>query len=357
MTEEYKCPSCGGTIAFDTKSQEMKCPYCDSTFSVESLKEYESVLKEESAKTDSGDYKSSSEEWNDEGLMHYVCPSCGGEIITNETLASTVCPYCSNNVILTDKLSGILKPDLVIPFKKDKKEAEALFRDALKGKRYLNRAFRDEGHIEEIKGVYVPVWLFSSKADSSITYRAVTTTTWMDRNFMYTKTSHYLLERAGTIEFDKIPVDGSKSLNDDLFESLSPYDFSEAVDFKTAYLSGFLADRYDVTSDESKPRATERAKASLERCIRSTITGYTGLEKKTDNISLKDGECRYALLPVWLLNTKWNGKDYLFGVNGQTGKFVGDLPFDKKKGVRNFLLSTLGFGAVFMALFYLVWAM
>ncbi len=357
MTEEYKCPSCGGTIAFDSASQEMKCPYCDSTFSVESLKEYDTVLREESSKKDSADYSSSSEEWDDEGLMHYVCPSCGGEIITNETLASTVCPYCSNNVILTDKLSGILKPDLVIPFKKDKAQAEECFKNALKGKKYLSRAFKDENHLDDIKGVYVPVWLFSSKADSTITYRAVTTTTWMDRNFMYTKTSHFLLERGGVMKFENIPVDGSKSFSDTLFESISPYDFTEAVDFQTAYLSGFLADRYDLTSAETKSRATERAKASIERHIRDTVTGYTGLEKKTDNIFVTDGQCKYALLPVWLLNTKWKGKDYLFAVNGQNGKFVGDLPFDRKKGVRNFLIGTFALGAVFMALFYIASAM
>ena len=31
-------------------------------------------------------------------------------------------------------------------------------------------------------------------------------------------------------------------------------------------------------------------------------------------------------MPVWMLNTKWKGKDFLFAMNGQTGKLVGDLP-------------------------------
>lgn len=35
---------------------------------------------------------------------------------------------------------------------------------------------------------------------------------------------------------------------------------------------------------------------------------------------------QYALLPVWMLHTKWKGKDYLFSMNGQTGKLTGDLP-------------------------------
>ena len=40
---------------------------------------------------------------------------------------------------------------------------------------------------------------------------------------------------------------------------------------------------------------------------------------------------RLPLLPVWMLHTKWQGKDYLFAMNGQTGKLVGDLPVDKRK--------------------------
>ena len=46
---------------------------------------------------------------------------------------------------------------------------------------------------------------------------------------------------------------------------------------------------------------------------------------------MTDGDVKYALLPVWLLNTKWNGQDYHFAMNGQTGKFVGNLPIDKGK--------------------------
>ena len=354
MTREYKCPCCGGTIEFDSATQKMKCPYCDSTFEVESLKEYDDVLSSESAKTDGGDVKAEQTEWNDDGLRHYVCSSCGGEIITNETLASTVCPYCSNNVILTDKLEGALKPDLVIPFKIDKKEAVSRFRESLKGKKLLNKAFTDENHLEEVKGVYVPVWLFSSAADASITYKATTVETWVDPHYTYTKTNHYLLQRGGNISFEKIPVDGSRNMSDEIMEALGPYDYSGVVDFQTAYLSGFLADKYDVSAEESKPRALERAKVSVEKYFRSTTEGFTLPQVQTESINLNGGECKYALLPVWLLNTKWEGKTYLYAVNGQTGKFVGDLPLDRKKALAWWGIGTAAIAAVAFLIFYLV---
>lgn len=334
MVQEYKCPCCGGTVTFDSETQNMKCPYCDSEFSVESLKEYDKVLSEEKSQQDKENFASTSEEWTEDGLNHYVCSSCGGEIITSETLASTVCPYCSNNVILMDKFTGMLKPDLVIPFKNDKKSAIESFKKHLKNKKLLPSLFQDDNHIEEVKGVYVPVWLFSSDANCRLIYRATRTTVWSDPRFTYTRTSYYLLKRSGDVKFQKIPVDGSEKLDDDIMESLAPFDYSALIPFQTAYLSGFLADRYDVDSSTCKKRAIEKAKSTVEKYFRKTVNDFLNLKVETENVNMTDGDVKYALLPVWLLNTKWNGQDYHFAMNGQTGKFVGNLPIDKGKELK-----------------------
>lgn len=45
--QEYKCPCCGGAIAFDSTLQKMKCPYCDTEFEMEILASYDSELKNE----------------------------------------------------------------------------------------------------------------------------------------------------------------------------------------------------------------------------------------------------------------------------------------------------------------------
>ena len=64
---------------------------------------------------------------------------------------------------------------------------------------------------------------------------------------------------------------------------------------------------------------------------------------------------KYALYPVWILNTSWNGKNYLFAMNGQTGKFVGDLPVDNAASVKWFLGLTAGIGAAAFGLLSLLW--
>ena len=97
---------------------------------------------------------------------------------------------------------------------------------------------------------------------------------------------------------------------------------------KTAYLSGYLADRYDVTEVKSVERANQRVCKSTETEFAATVTGYASVRTENVNIRLNNAKARYALFPVWLMTTKWNNQIYLFAMNGQTGKFVGNLPMD-----------------------------
>ncbi len=330
---QYKCPSCGGQIEFDSKTQQMKCPYCDSEFEIETLKQYDEALKNEPQPKDD-QWDMSGTQWGaDEtnGMGVFVCESCGGEVVAEETTAATSCPYCGNPVVLMGRLAGDLRPDLVIPFKLDKKAAKEALKKHLKGKLLLPDSFREENHIDEIKGVYVPFWLFDADVDANIRYRGTKVRTWTDTNYLYTETRHFSIVRAGDISFDAVPADGSSKMADDLMESIEPYDLSQAVDFQTAYLSGFLADRYDVTAEQSVERVNERIRKSTEEQFASTVSGYSSLKTETSNINVRNGKAKYALYPVWLLNTTWKGENFYFAMNGQTGKFVGNLPMDKAK--------------------------
>lgn len=333
VLQEYKCPCCGGAIEFSSELQKMKCPYCDSEFEMESLKEFDQVLGEEAEKGDKMDWDSmAGNEWQEgeaENLRIYVCKSCGGEIVGEETLSATACPYCNNPVVMMGQFQGDLKPDFVIPFKLDKKAAKEGLIKHMKGKILLPKSFRSENRINEVKGVYVPFWLFDTDADAHIRYKATKVRFWSDANYNYTRTSYFSVIRGGSLGFEKVPVDGSSKMADDLMESIEPYNFSDAVDFQTAYLAGYLADRYDVTAQDSIARANERIKKSTEDTFASTVHGYSGVHTEFSSIQLRGGSAKYALYPVWILNSTYKDKNYTFAMNGQTGKFVGDLPMDK----------------------------
>jgi len=187
VIQEYKCPCCGGAIAFDSTIQKMKCPYCDTEFEMETLADYDKELKSEQP-DDMNWEPVSGEEWQNgemDGLRSYVCKSCGGEIVGDENTAATACPFCGNPVVMMGQLSGALKPDYIIPFKLDKKAAKEALRKHYEGKRLLPKVFKDENHIDEVKGVYVPFWLFDAEADANMRYKATRQPVPLHRNQLF----------------------------------------------------------------------------------------------------------------------------------------------------------------------------
>ncbi|MEG1427132.1 MAG: hypothetical protein RSC76_05540 [Oscillospiraceae bacterium] len=334
---EYKCPNCSGAITFDSTSQQMKCPFCGSEFAVDTLKAYDEALKndgKDSMDWDGCDKETGSGDWKEgeqEGLLTYVCDACGGEIVGDATMAATSCPYCGNSVIIAKQFSGMLRPDYVLPFKLDKNAAKNALAGFLKGKLLLPKLFKSQNHIDSITGLYVPYWLFDCDSDTNVRFNATRFLSWREGEYDCTRTDHYMLLRAGDMSFEKVPVDGSSKMDNNYTEAIEPFDYSEAVDFQTAYLSGYLADKYDVKAEECAPRANERIKESAVRALEDTTVGYATCVPASVNIQLKQGDIRYALLPMWMLNTKYKDKIYTFAMNGQTGKFVGELPIDRFK--------------------------
>lgn len=333
----YKCPCCSAPLTFDGASQQMMCSNCSNSFDV-------AVLDQFKQETESSD-RESNFDWSRvdgeqiDGTVVYTCPSCGGEIIGDSATAATKCPYCDNVAILESQVSGMLKPDIVIPFKTTKEQAISALKEFYKGKKLLPNSFRDENRIREIRGIYVPFWLFDCEAHASITYDATRFSTWVAGDYKYTKTDHFAAVREGKLDFMGLPVDASSKMDDAFMDSLEPYDYSAAVPFDTAYLSGYLADKFDVGTKESLPRANSRVRNTTEDAFRSTVVGYAAVTTRNSSIHTNNGQIRYALLPVWILNTKYEGKIYTFAMNGQTGKMIGELPIDKRKSKKYFFAA------------------
>lgn len=351
------CPACKAELNCDTGEKEATCPGCSAEFEVEALLAYAAQKEEKKPDNMTWDTQAGGQ-WQQgetDGLRVYSCKQCGGEIVADETTGATHCPYCGNPVVLTGHFAGSLKPDLVIPFQVDKKAAIAALNNHYKGKRLLPKVFKDQNHIEEVKGLYVPVWLFDADSDAQVEYEATKVRTWSDSDYDYTETRHYAVIRGGTLGFADVPVDGSTKMDDTLMESIEPFDISGAVPFKAAYLPGYLADKYDVDADASIGRANERIKQSTEDAFRSTVVGYTSVMTVDSNVQLENGRARYALFPVWILNTQWKGQKFTFAINGQTGKIAGDLPMDKGLFWKYLLTISGAVAALAFACSYCMW--
>jgi DNA-directed RNA polymerase subunit RPC12/RpoP len=351
--KEYKCPNCGGAKKFDTSSQNMKCPFCDTEFEIEALEEHQKELAVPGKDKFEWNKENISGTWDENELNEFTqgaCPSCGAELLGDKNTAAMVCPNCGNSQIVLKRLTGMLKPDYIIPFKLEKKSAIEALKKFYKGKRLLPDCFKDGNRINCIQGTYLPFWLFDANAHGHICYRATRTKSWSDSNFNYVKTDHFSIVRDGTMAFEKVPVDGSEKMDDNYMDAIEPFNYSDIKNFQTAFLSGFIAEKYDVDAEKSQERAGRRIKASIETEFEKSVSGYASVFKESSAVDIESGKVSYSLFPAWILNTKYKKENYMFLMNGQTGKLVGKLPVDFKKAWKYRFLFTSIFGAVFTAI-------
>ena len=340
----YQCPACFAPLAYDGKTGKLECEYCGSSYTTEEIGQLYADKEKAAAAAkpeneEDAEYTASNEHWNaaKEGLKSYNCPACGAELILDATTAATSCPYCGNPTIVPGQLSNMLKPDLIIPFKLDKQAALEALKKYYKGKFLLPREFSNENHIEEIKGVYVPFWLFDGVAEADICYRATRMHSFRRGDERITTTEHYAVRRAGSLAFENIPVDASSKMPDAHMDAIEPFDYSELREFSTAYLPGFMADKYDVSAKDCAGRADLRALNTAEQKLSETVAGYATCVTTGKNMYVRRGSVKYALMPVWMLSTKWKGQNFLFAMNGQTGRLIGDLPVSGKRLLTLFL--------------------
>ena len=368
MVTNYKCPACTGPLHFVGASGRLECDYCGSTYDVaeiEALQAKDEAKAEAAFQQQAAQAASGGEEWDMSGLggqwgaeaggmKAYNCPSCGAELICDATTAATSCPYCGNPTIVPGQFGGTMKPEFILPFRLDKNAAVEALKKHYGGKRFLPKTFAAQNHIQEVQGVYVPFWLFDGTADAQVRFEATRSFMRREGKYEVTTTEHYDVRRGGSIAFEKVPVDASARMPDDHMDSIEPYDYADLKPFSTAYLPGFLADKYDVSAEDSAARADERCETSAVQALASTVSGYEAVIPMEQNVHLNRGKVHYALMPVWLLNTKWNGQDFLFAMNGQTGKLVGDLPVDKGRYWGMFAKIAVPIAAVIAAIIFLL---
>lgn len=330
---EYKCPCCGAALTFSGKEQQLSCESCGNDFKIDDVQQYNDAIREQHEDSFEWEHSETQTLSDDETSTYrtFTCPSCGGEIMGESVTAATFCPYCDSPAIIGGNVTGALRPDGVIPFKTTKESAMAAFQQLCKGKPLLPKDFASEARQERIQGIYVPFWLYNCGGNIEGQYRATKVRTWSDSNYHYTRTSYFMLLRSASANFKYIPMDASTKMDNATMESLEPFNMDEAVDFNTAYLSGFFADKYDVEAKEGEGRIRQRVGDTFDDMLQSTFFGYTTVTPTNKQLQVRQSKANYMLLPVWMLHTKYKDKTYIFAMNGQTGKMTGTLPIDKGK--------------------------
>ncbi len=320
---QYKCPNCGGGLIFDADKQDFICEYCDSVFKEEDFFNKDENLNIKTVKTEST-------EENYDNAVLYVCPSCGAEVVTDETTAATTCYYCSNPVVLSGKLSGELKPDMIVPFKIDKKDAIEKFKEMCGKKKFLPKNFISESRLEEIKGVYFPYWYIDCETNGSMNVKSRHVRSWVVGDIKYTETTVKGHFRQGEMQIRNMPEAALKSKDKDIMRYVCPFDNQELIPFSMSYLSGYFAERRNIDYKEIENDVDAKIKSFSTDKLKSSVN-EVNVSVTDSMINIGEKRWRYNLLPVWVLNYKHKDKNYIYALNGQTGKVYGELPVCSKK--------------------------
>ena len=339
-----KCPSCKGNLSFESTTQKVHCNSCGQIYEPSEFKDLDVNLETDKSHAEN---KEIADDFN-----LYMCNSCGAELLTDDDTIITKCPYCDSQIVFTERVSKQLKPDFIIPFTLNKQKAVESLSNHFKNKFLLPKVFKDENHIDEIKGIYAPYWIFNYDLEASSDYETTKIRKYITGDYEYTETSFYDVDLHSNSSFRNVPADGSSRLDDDLMESIEPFDFSKSTDYNSIYLTGYMANRYDVDSNEVQNIVKERTTNSIKSAFEDKLSYYATRRLKNLNIITKSEDVKYALLPVWILNTTWKNEKFIFAMNGQTGKFVGNLPYDRKKLVFLFLISFVICFAIALAFIY-----
>ena len=327
-TTILRCPGCGANIQFDAQTQTWLCAQCGTQYTAQDIFKL----------TTDSDLDTKINE-PQPTLNVYKCQSCGAEMVADENTTATFCVYCHNPGIIKSRLEGEFRPDYIIPFQKSKKDAVNAYNAYRKGKYITFKEFGDPKNIEKITGVYVPFWLYNGRSQAYVAGKLHTSSSKREGDYIVTTKCVYNIERAGYMIFRNVPADGSVKFDDNTMDSIEPYDFTQLIPFNYSYLSGYLAEKYDVSAAEDQSRAKYRMENTLINKINGTINGT--LTDETKNLDTYIDRPKYALLPVWMLNTIIDGKPYTYAMNGQTGRIVGNIPISKANALAFFLIIAL----------------
>lgn len=329
------CKNCGRPVTFDPYSQKLSCDFCGSKFAPGDLEEYASDLLE----------GAEPRPVDDPNLMDcyiYSCSACGGEVVVNGTESSTTCIYCGSTSVVFSRISRQRRPECIIPFKITKEEALEEVNKQFKKGAFIPKEIKNFKS-EDVKGIYLPYWVVDAEHYGSV---GILTTTTRDK-----KVETVCYARAGAMKVKSLPVDATGILSPESCSMLEPYNTKAMKPFDENYLLGFYSNIADISFGELEHKVNKRAGEIFNEFAIKDVPPLADrkIEAAEHDTSIDYGKIRYAMFPAWFITYRYNGLYNTILVNGETGKVVCGVPWDKRKVTALFVIS--GIAASVLAFF------
>lgn len=347
-----KCPRCGAQLRFDIPSQRLICDYCGANLDPY---EYDSVHRNKDAKKVNdemagymNDQAGRKQEAGDTFVVTvYTCPNCGGEIISTSNSATEVCSYCGAQVMMEQKEGTSIRPDLIVPFSKDRDELRKICGSRMRRSIFAPKELRDPRSIQSFRGIYMPFWIYDIAKKGRVTNLPGT---YFYREGDYDCTDHYSISLNTKASYQGIAFDSASSFEDDISDEIAPYRVTDAKPFTPSIISGFYADRSDVPQGVYMKDALAVAENDvLDAAEKETPLKKISIERKGHFFSNQDVHVKSALLPVWFMAYRKKDRVAYAVINGATGKMALDMPVDPIR----YVIFSLLLAVPLFALFYI----
>ena len=351
----YKCPNCAGSLIYKPEKAKLTCEYCKSTFTKEEIDLYLKNNPDKIEKTveevnheqlyesleSKKNHENKSEDINSEIIHGYICNNCGAEVVTDGTTLTTFCYYCHSPVVITERAIDKFRPDYLIPFKISEKQAKENFLKWAKSKRYVPKSFYSSSQLEKITGVYLPYWSVNVDYDIDIKGKGYNDETHVSGDYVIKTTNEFNIDTTGSLKIDGVSELAYTKVDRTNLDSITPYNFAEKVDFNFYYLNGFFSEIYDIEKKDLAPIIDTRLQEYKNGILKNIISKYERVSLMSNKIEETDRKWKYVLLPTWILTYKYNNNIYVYTMNGQTSKFYGELPIDKKLLMRDQFITAI----------------
>jgi len=343
-----KCPSCGANMSFNPRADGLVCTSCGKVYDPKSLDmKWSMGVSNPEQEYGIDDVLSG----DDAGRIEIVCNSCGAQIVADKNVSSTFCAFCGSPALITRRLTREFHPDNVIPFEIDRNTAVDLFKKHCEGIAHLPRDFTSAKTLKKITGLYVPTWLISCTVRANVTGKGHENADYdrakeegrakgrammasgrnSDEPVILNDGNGYDVKGTVTFRLNDVPFDGERKIANRIMEAAEPYDYSRMVPFSGAYLQGFYAEKYDMQPKDMNDSIVRRFDKYTMQICEMIDFGYKSFKVTEHDPAPRFTHftIKYCMLPVWFLHYEYNGRDYQYVINGQTGKVSGEFPYAK----------------------------
>lgn len=314
--QRFMCPKCGGRMSFTADGQSLVCEYCsrNQKFTAQpgTAEEKDFLIAMATAR---GHGKPLNQQ-----VFH--CDGCGCEFILSPYEISSTCVYCGSPYVVNwMPEEQLLAPDGIIPHVFDGARATQFVTAWTE----LNDVHAEKP-MEPPRGFYLPLWTFD--LGGMIDYTGETRD---DNEIQFNSKMPRMIRVHDSypVQVNDIPIPASRKLSAVFLKLIPTFELKGLKPYDPRYLANWPAEVYDIPMAEASLDARSQTLKRYKNDLPNLLTPIQLIS--TSSAKMTVDSFRLNLLPVWMVELPFGGREHLILINGQSGVVAADLPEKKKE--------------------------